>query len=136
MAAHPERGPTQRQLRVGEEIRHALAWMFERGDFRDPELADARLTVTEVRVSPDLRNATVYVTPLGGHGDRAALLDALTRASGYLRGQLGKRLRTKFTPMLAFAEDTSFDHARRIDEVLRRPDVRRDLDAGPDDDGA
>jgi ribosome-binding factor A len=136
MTAQSDRGPTQRQLRVGEEIRHALAWILERGDFRDPELAETRVTVTEVRVSPDLRNATVFVTPLGGLGDSGALLEALGRASGFLRGQLGRRLRTRFTPALSFAADDSFDHARRIDEVLRRPDVRRDLDGESEDDGA
>ncbi len=136
MTAHPHRGPTQRQLRVGEEIRHALAEVMERGDFRDPALTDARVTVTEVRVSPDLRNATVFVTPLGGIGDRAVLLEALNRAAGFLRGQLGRRIRTKFTPALTFTADTSFDHAERIDAALRRPDVSRDLGADDGGDGA
>ncbi|MEX2644226.1 MAG: 30S ribosome-binding factor RbfA [Acetobacterales bacterium] len=135
MTAQSDRGPTQRQLRVGEEIRHALAWILERGDFRDPDLAEARVTVTEVRVSPDLRNATVFVTPLGGLGDITALLEALGRASGFLRTQLARRLRTRVTPALSFAADNSFDHAQRIDDALRRADVRRDLAREDDDDG-
>jgi ribosome-binding factor A len=139
MTAHPHRGPSQRQLRVGEEIRHALAAVMDRGEFRDPALANARVTVTEVRISPDLRNATVFITPLGGLGDRTAMLDALNRAAKFLRGQLGQRIRTRFTPALTFVADTSFDHAEQIDAALRRPDVKRDLGtraADGDDDGA
>ena len=136
MTAHSDRGPTQRQLRVGEEIRHALAEVLERGDFRDPALTDALVTVTEVRVSPDLRNATVFVTPLGGIGDLTVLLNGLKRAAGFLRTQLGRRIRTKFTPALNFTADTRFDHAERIDAALRRPEVRRDLGADDGGDGA
>jgi len=108
--------PSQRQLRVGEEIRHILAQQIARTEFRDPDLAGQPITITEVRVSPDLRNATVFVTPLTG--EAATIMPALQRASGFLRGQLGSELKLRFTPTLLFEHDTSFDQARRIDAVL------------------
>ncbi len=131
------RSPGQRQLRVGEELRHALAEVFARGGLRDPALKDASVTVTEVRISPDLRNATAFVTPLGG-GDATALLAALARAAPYVRGQIGRMMRLRFTPAIAFELDTSFDRVSYIDALLRRPAVAADLDgeAGDDDDGA
>ena len=131
------RSPGQRQLRVGEELRHALAEVFARGGLRDPALKDASVTVTEVRISPDLRNATAFVTPLGG-GDATALLAALARAAPYVRGQIGHMMRLRFTPAIAFELDTSFDRVSYIDALLRRPAVAADLDgeAGDDDDGA
>ena len=131
------RPPGQRQLRVGEELRHALAEVFARGGLRDPALKDASVTVTEVRISPDLRNATAFVTPLGG-GDATALLAALARAAPYVRGQIGRMMRLRFTPAIAFELDTSFDRVSYIDALLRRPAVAADLDgeAGDDDDGA
>ena len=100
--------PTQRQLRVGEELRHALAWIIERGDFHDPELAKVQVTVTEVRVSPDLRNATAFVTPLGG-GDAMPALKLLNHASPFLSRQLAAKLTTKYSPRVNFVEDTSFE---------------------------
>ena len=119
-------GPSQRQLRVGEELRHALARVLERGDLRDPALQNAAVTVTEVRVSPDLKNATAYVMPLGGrHAEE--ILTALRRSSGYLRGVLAREVELRYAPSLAFALDTSFDHASRIDALLHRPEVARDL---------
>lgn len=125
------KAPSQRQLRVGEEIRHALAMIFERGDLRDPALAGRMLTVTEVRVSPDLKNATAFVTPLGGGTGETmrAILDGLGRAAPHLRHELGRSVRLKFTPRLTFQGDQSFDEAERIDAMLRSDAVRRDLDA-------
>ena len=96
-----KRAPSQRQLRVGEELRHALASIFAHGDLRDPAIAARPVTVTEVRVSPDLKNATVYVSALGA-GDDAALLDALQRARPFLRGRLGSLIHLRFTPNLSF----------------------------------
>lgn len=120
-------GPSQRQLRVGEEIRHALADIFRRGDFRDPVLHDMNLTVTEVRVSPDLKNATAFVMPLGG--GHPELIAALNRASAFLRGQVAKEIRLQHTPRLGFESDSSFDYASKIDRLLHDPAVARDLDS-------
>lgn len=120
------KAPSQRQLRVGEEVRHALAALFERGDFRDPDLASARITVTEVRASPDLRHMTVFVTRLGG-GDASALLSALKRATPFLRARVAEAVRLKFTPDLVFRADTAIDQAARIDALLHSPAVARDL---------
>lgn len=118
--------PSQRQLRVGEEVRHALAQIFERGDFRDPDLASAHVTVTEVRASPDLKHMTVFVTPLGG-GDAAPLMAALKRATPFLRGQVAKAVRTKYAPDLVFRADTTIDAAARIEALFHAPEVQRDL---------
>ncbi len=134
MAARPGGGPaSQRQLRVGEEIRHALAAILARGELRDPDLAGVSVTVAEVRMSPDLRHASAFVTPLGG-GDSAVLVKALTRASGYLRAEVAKRVRLRSAPTLSFVPDASFDYANRIDRILSRPDVRRP--GGPAEDDA
>jgi ribosome-binding factor A len=125
-------GPSQRQLRVGEELRHALSHVLERGELRDPALQNAAITVTEVRVSPDLKNATAYVMPLGGrHAEE--ILGALRRGSGYLRGVLAREVELRHAPTIGFALDTSFDHASRIDALLHRPEVARDLAAPPSD---
>lgn len=121
--------PTQRQLRVGEELRHVLAEVLSRGELRDPALQDVSITVTQVRVSPDLRNATAYVMPLGG-AHAADTLPALRRAAPFLRGQVARAIELRLVPRLDFAIDTSFDHAQRIDGLLRRPEVARDLDPG------
>jgi ribosome-binding factor A len=120
------REPSQRQLRVGEELRHALARVLQRGELRDPALQNVAVTVTEVRVSPDLRNATAYVVPLAGR-EAAAVLEALTRTATYLRSQIAREVPLRFAPTLVFALDTSFDHASRIHELLHRPEVERDL---------
>ena len=125
MSARP---PSQRQLRVGEEIRHAMSAILARGDLRDPALQDVSLTVSEVRASPDLKNATCFVIPLGG-GDASEIVAALKRAGPFLRGQLGREVRLRYVPRLSFQADRSFDEASRIDSVLRRPDVARDLAA-------
>ncbi|MBB4264504.1 30S ribosome-binding factor RbfA [Roseospira visakhapatnamensis] len=123
------RPPGQRQLRVGEELRHALAWTLERGDIRDPALAGRPVTVTEVRVSPDLRNATVYVVPLGG-GDmaEAEVLAGFKRVKSFLRHELAHKVNLRHVPDLTFAVDETFDTADRIEAILHRPDVARDLD--------
>lgn len=126
MVRQPARPPSQRQLRVGEEIRHAIALAFERGELHDPDLAGQTLTVTEVRVSPDLKNATAFVLPLGGM-DGAAAVEALNRAAGFIRHWVGQNVRLRHVPRIGFETDTSFDEARRIDEVLHDPKVLRDL---------
>jgi ribosome-binding factor A len=102
---------------VGEEIRHALAAIIERGELRDPELAGVALTFTEVRMSPDIRSATVFVTPLGG--DKAdEIVAALERAAPYLRGRIAKLVQLRYAPDLRFRADTSFDYAERIGAVI------------------
>jgi ribosome-binding factor A len=117
-------------LRVGEELRHALARIFERGELRDPALADATVTVTEVRVSPDLKKATAYVMPLGG-AHAADIVEALQRCAPYLRRAVAREVKLRHAPGLAFALDTAFDHASRISAVLHRPEVERDLAPEP-----
>lgn len=119
-----------RQLRVGEEIRHCLAEIFGRGALHDPDLAGVSLTVSEVRISPDLRNATAFVMPLGG-ADVETVLSALGRAAPYLRSQIGKQLRLRYVPSVSFRRDPSFEAATRIDDILRSPGVARDLDDKP-----
>ncbi|EGY02297.1 ribosome-binding factor A [Nitrospirillum viridazoti Y2] len=129
------KAPSQRQLRVGEELRHALAEILRRADFRDPDLQDLNVTVSEVRISPDLKNATAFVMPLGGgHPEQ---IKALNRVSAYLRSQVAKAMRLQHVPRLSFQVDVSFDYAQRIDQLLHRPDVQRDLDHvdGDHDDG-
>ena len=118
--------PSQRQLRVGEELRHALVRIIARGEFRDPVLAEAQITVSEVRVSPDLRAATAFVLPLGG-GESAGLVEALNRASAYFRGQLAREVELRLVPTVKFEPDRSFEHARRIETLLQNPAVARDL---------
>jgi ribosome-binding factor A len=124
--------PSQRQLRVGEVIRHALAEIFARGDLQDPALRTTRLTVTEVRVSPDMRHASVYVMRLGG-GEMKEVLEALARARGYLRHEVGHALTTRNTPDLAFIEDKTFDEADHISKILHSEAVRHDLEQHQED---
>ena len=132
--------PSQRQLKVGEEVRHALAWALERGEVHDPAVAATPLTITEVSVSPDLKNATAYVVPLGGEvGNMEDILDGLRRAGPFLRHSVAGRVRLRYTPRLNFSPDTSFENAGRIDTLLHRPEVARDLDgrtSDKDGDGA
>jgi ribosome-binding factor A len=128
--ATSSKAPSQRQLRVGEELRHIIARVIERGEFRDPDLAGRAITVSEVRVSPNLFNATVFVVPLGG-GDCKPILAGLRRAKPFLRHEIGKQTQLRTVPDLSFEEDVSFDEASRIDAILRSPDVARDLDAPP-----
>ncbi len=109
--------PSQRQLRVGEALRHALAELLARGELHDPDVQGAPVTVTEVRVSPDLRNATAYIVPLGG-GDPVTVLGGLRRAAPHIRSQVAGMVRLKFAPQFAFEADTSFDRASRIEALL------------------
>jgi ribosome-binding factor A len=120
-------GPSQRQLRVGELIRHALAQMLSRGEIYDPVLASHVVTIPEVRLSPDLRLATVYVMPLGGK-DVKEVLAALDRHKKYIRGEIAHEVNLKFAPDVRFMADETFDEADRIDELLRSPKVARDLE--------
>ncbi len=126
LTAPSSKAPTQRQLRVAEEIRHVLAGVFGRGEVRDPALADVTITVTEVRIGPDLKRATAFVTRLG-RSDVADKLPALRRAAPFLRSQVAKELRLRVAPDLSFQADTSIDYAMHVDELLRAPDVARDL---------
>lgn len=121
-----DKGPTQRQLRAGELIRHAVAGILQRGEMRDPVLLDAIITVTEVRMSPDLKYASVFVAALGDT-DEAALVKGLNRAASFIRSKLGREIDMKFTPELRFAKDDRFDAAEKVDEILARPEVARDL---------
>ena len=127
-------GPSQRQLRAGELVRHALVDILAREDVRDPDLKGVSVTVGEVRASPDLRHMTVFVAALGGQ-DPARIAAALGRCAPFLRGRMGKRVELRFTPQLHFLPDISYDEASHIDAVLRRPEVARDLAAksAPDD---
>jgi ribosome-binding factor A len=121
-----QRGHSQRQLRVGEELRHLLAALLERGEMRDPDLRGASITVTAVDISPDLRNATAFVMPLGGR-DEVKLLAALRRATPWFRARVSEQAGLRHAPQLRFELDASFDEADRIGALLRRPDVARDL---------
>jgi ribosome-binding factor A len=125
-SAVPERGTGQRRLRVGEELRHALSKILRDGKSRDPALSHASVTVTEVRMSPDLRNATVFVMPLAG-ANSMEILAALKRSAAFLKGIVAREVALRNTPNLLFALDESFDHADRISALLARSDVARDL---------
>lgn len=124
-AEHPT-GPSQRQLRVAEEIRHILAAILMRGDLRDPALIGVSVTVSEVRISPDLKNATVFALPLGG-ANVDDVLKGLNRSAPYLRSQVGHSMQLRYAPLLTFVADKSFDEALHIDELLRSEKVARDL---------
>lgn len=119
-------GPSQRQLRVAEEVRRVLAELFARADFRDPDLADVTITVTEVRISPDLKHATAFVSRLG-RTDVEEVLPALRRAAPFLRTQMSHALRLRVAPEIHFQPDTALDYAMEVDALLRRPEVQRDL---------
>ncbi len=119
-------GPSQRQLRVAEEIRHVLAEIFLRTEFHDKELAGQKLTISEVRMSPDLKHAMVFITRLGNK-DVTPLLPALKRVSPFLRGQIAPRLGLRVTPDLKFLQDEALDEATRINKLLKAPEVARDL---------
>ncbi len=126
---------SQRQLRVGEMLRGALSEILTRGDIRDPALQGAIITVSEVRVSPDLLNAIIYVVPLG-HPDPDSIVEALTRAKKYVRGELARSVNMKFMPDLTFSADTTFDYAESVANILNSPKVARDLKGQADgDDG-
>jgi ribosome-binding factor A len=129
-AREPAKGPTQRSLRAGEVVRHAVAEILARGEIHDPVIAAHLITVPEVRMSPDLRMATVYVLPLGGH-DAAVVLAALERNKRYLRGEIARRVNLKFAPDIRFRIDQRFEEAERVERLLRSPQVRRDLGNDP-----
>jgi ribosome-binding factor A len=125
---HSPSGSSQRQLRVGELIRHALAEMLSRGDIHDPTIEAHMITVPEVRMTADLRLATVYVMPLGGK-DEKEVVAALERNKKFLRGEIAHRVNLKFAPDIRFRIDERFDEAARIEKILRTPEVRRDLES-------
>ena len=120
-------GPSQRQLRVGELIRRTLSETLSRGDTHDPDLGRMMITVSEVRTSPDLRIATVFVLPLGGDNKEAAL-EALNRAKGELRHAVNKAVRLRFSPELRFILDDSFDRMDETNRLLNQENVRRDIE--------
>ncbi len=135
MAKHNQtpKGPSQRQLSVGEKVRHALTEVLGRGEMRDPELEGALVSVSEVRMSPDLKLATAYVTVLG-RTDTSREIEALNRNARFIRGRLSPALRQmKYMPEVRFRPDTSFDNFARIDALLRSPEVARDLGADASD---
>jgi len=121
-----KRGPSQRQLRVGELLRHALADVLRRGEVRDPDLVGVSVTVTQVIPSPDMRHATVFCEPLGGK-NAGPVIKALNKHKGFLRGEMGRLITMKFTPELRFVEDTSFAEAEKIETLLKSSRVRQDL---------
>ncbi len=122
----PEQGPSQRQLRVGELIRHALADILSRGQIADPDLDGVVITVPEVRMSPDLKNATALVMPLGGR-DTKKVMAGLERSRKWFRGQIARRVNLKFAPDIRFRLDTRYDDDDAVTQMLHRPEVARDL---------
>lgn len=131
---HGAHAPTQRQLRAGELVRHALVEILAREEFRDPSLQGVAITIGEVRTSPDLRHANIFCSALGKSGkvEMEEIAEALNRASSFLRGRLGREIEMKFTPQLHFIPDLSYDEAAEMDAVFRRAEVARDL--APDED--
>ncbi|MBX3597562.1 MAG: 30S ribosome-binding factor RbfA [Rhizobiaceae bacterium] len=128
MSRFSSSGPSQRQLRVGEQVRHALSEMLQRGEIRDDLIETTVISVSEVRMSSDLRIATAFVSPLGARDD-AAVIDALNRNARFIRGRMSPALRQmKYMPEFRFRLDTSYDNMAKIDELLRSPEVKRDLD--------
>jgi ribosome-binding factor A len=126
-------GGSQRQLRVGELVRHAMAELLARGDVHDPVIETHLITVPEVRMTADLRLATIYIMPLAGR-DADKVLAALERNKKFLRGEIAQRINLKFAPDIRFRVDDRFAEAERIDKLLRSPAVKRDLDDEGDDD--
>jgi ribosome-binding factor A len=126
-------GGSQRQLRVGEQVRHAIAEILAQGSVHDADLEGHIITVPEVRMSPDLKLATVYVMPLGGR-DTELVIAALDRNKKFLRGEVARRVNLKFAPDLRFRVDERFDEAERIEKLLRTPAVQKDLEQDPDSD--
>lgn len=130
-------GPSQRQLRAGELVRHAMAEILREETLADPALLDVSVTLTEVRMSPDLRHALCFVEPLGG-ADADAVVAALNRGARYFRGRLGRSVELKYTPDLKFVHDETFNEAERMNRLFEDPKIRRDLggDTGPAEDHA
>jgi ribosome-binding factor A len=125
-------GRSQRQLRVGEELRHILSDVLRNGHFRDPDLADLVVTVTEVRVSPDLKAATAFIMPLGGK-DGQKIIAGLNRATSYIRTEAVKQINLRVAPAFSFKLDHSFDEAARVTRLLQQPAVKADLEKEPED---
>lgn len=128
----PEKAPSQRQLRVGELIRHALSDMLTRGEVHDPVLEGTLVTIPEVRMTADLRLATIYVMPLGGK-DQGVVLEAFNRNRRFLRREIAHHVNLKFAPEIRFMIDERFEEAERIEKLLRTPAVRRDLEKDSDE---
>src|SRR5262245_57632667 len=127
-------GPSQRQLRVGEQVRHALSDLLQRGEVRDDVIEKTVISVSEVRMSPDLKVATAFVAPLGA-ADDAAVVEALNRNGRFIRGRMSPALRQmRYMPEFRFRLDTSYDNFEKIDQLLRSPEVARDLDHDDDTD--
>lgn len=134
MSRTPTTGPSQRQLRVGEQVRHALTDILQRGEVRDEVLEAVLVTVSEVRMSPDLKIATAFVS-LIGDADEQAVIKALAKNAKFIRGRVSGALRQlKYMPEFRFRPDTSYDNMARIDALLRSPEVARDLDEGEEED--
>ncbi|MDP1027869.1 30S ribosome-binding factor RbfA [Sphingomonas sp. KR1UV-12] len=130
MTAKTDTAPEKsvRTLRVGEQVRHILSEILQRGDVHDEVLTKHLVSITEVRMSPDLRHATVFVKPLLGK-DEAAVLKALRTNTAYLQREVATRVKMKYAARLKFLADESFDEGSHIDAILRKPEVARDLDA-------
>ncbi|MHA6644210.1 30S ribosome-binding factor RbfA [Mesorhizobium sp. A623] len=130
---HSAKGPSQRMLRVGEQVRHALSEMLQRGDILDPLIETTVISVSEVRMSPDLKIATAFVSPLGAK-DADAVIEALNKHAKFVRGRVSSALRQmKYMPEFRFRLDTSFDNFQKINQLLHSPEVARDLDRDEDD---
>jgi ribosome-binding factor A len=128
-------GPSQRQLRVSEQVRHAVSQVLQRGDVRDDTLENAVIAISEVRMSPDLKIATCFVSPIGA-ADSDGVISALNKNSKFIRGRAATHLKQmKYMPEFRFRIDTSFDNYAKIDALLRKPEVTRDLADDDDDDG-
>lgn len=127
------KGPSQRQLRVGEMIRHVLSDLLMRGEIHDDDLAGSLITITEVRMSPDLKLATAYVRPLGNLEPAGPIIKALARHAKYIRGAVAPKINLKYAPQFRFLEDDVFDEAQRIEELLASPKVRADIEKKSDD---
>lgn len=126
------KAPTQRQLRVGEELRHALATVLFRNEVGDPALDALSITVSEVRITPDLRHATAYVAPLGGeHGEE--MLALLSKHAGHIRHEVARRVTLRYAPQFRFKLDNSFDYAMKINALMNNPEVARDVHAAADE---
>ena len=132
--SHRPTGPSQRMLRVGELVRHALAGLFARGEIEDDLLAGKVLTVPEVRMSPDLKLASAYIMPLGGE-HAAEIVAALNRHQRFIRGRIAPELDLKFAPEIRFFVDETFEEFGKIDAILRSDRVQRDLHPDDDEDG-
>jgi ribosome-binding factor A len=129
MSRSPSTGMSQRQLRVGEQVRHALSDLLQRGEVIDPLIETTVISISEVRMSPDLKIATAFVSPLGSK-DAAGVVEALNKHAKFVRGRVSPALRQmKYMPEFRFRLDTSYDNMARIDELLRSPEVKRDLEA-------